>query len=191
MVRKGRMPKKAHTGESPSGQHGRGKPSEKQVVGDPEVRVHSTDSSKLEIRANSATGALVPLTAELILDVISRAGAIFFRWDAFAGLTLLHGATERILGYSREELMGDPDFWQRVIDPGFFSRFEELAADFFVLKSDAVRMAIPFIARSGGRVWVEARIVPDFDDEGRILGFVGLAFETAAAPPELKPGAQP
>ena len=73
--------------------------------------------------------------------------------------------------------MNDPEVAARVLDPEFLGQLEKMGADFFVVTGKAVRVTIPFIAKSGARVWMEARVVPEIGENGAILGFLGIAFE--------------
>lgn len=122
-----------------------------------------------------------PLAAEVILDVISKAGALFFRWDPFFGLTYLSPNVRMILGYDPDELIGDPALVARVVDPEFLPRLEQLAADFYIASTDAVRIEIPYIARSGARVPLDTRVVPEIGESGAIIGFVGIALNAVDA----------
>ena len=119
------------------------------------------------------------LTVPRILDLISRAGAILFQWDAYFGLTILSANARDLLGYTMEELMGDPDLARRVVDPEFLDHLDKMASGFFVLGDQAVRVEIPLITRSGQRVRMETRIIPEVDEAGRITGFLGLALNAA------------
>jgi PAS domain S-box-containing protein len=122
-----------------------------------------------------------PPSAERILEVLAKAGALFFRWDAFSGLTFLSGNTQELLGYSREELLGDSSLVRRVVDPEFIPLLERRGADFFVVRAQALRVEVPFVARGGRRVWIEARVVPELDEGGHIVGFLGIALNADEA----------
>jgi len=126
-------------------------------------------------------------SADAILGVLAKAGAIFFRWDSFRGLVFVSANVREILGYSPEELLEDQELMRRIVDPEFIPRLERVAADFFVASREAARVEIPFLARSGKRVVLEARFVPDIDKGGHITGFLGIAFEAGAAPSEPAP----
>jgi PAS domain-containing protein len=93
------------------------------------------------------------------------------------GLTFLSASPQGMLGYSREELVNDPDLALRVLDPDFLEEFDKMGADFFVASAEAVRVSMPFLSRSGARVWMEARFVPEIAANGAVTGFVGIAIE--------------
>lgn len=119
--------------------------------------------------------------AETVLDVLARAGIVFFRWDVSRGLTYINAEAPGLLGYTREELMGDPEVSQRIVDPEFLPQLEKSAPEAFVAHEGAFRYGkIPFRSKRGERVWFEARVVPDMSGDGRIHGFFGVAF----VPPE-------
>lgn len=130
-----------------------------------------------------------PPSAQAILDVLSQAGAIFFRWDPFAGLTFLSASRRGLLGYSREELLNDPNVGARLMDPSFLRDFDRMGASFYVVTGEAVRVTIPFIAHSGERVWMEARIVPEITESGAVSGFLGIALEVPRR--EAEPAGEP
>jgi len=139
--------------------------------------------------AVSARGVAVPRphggsppAAEAILGVLSKAGAIFFRWDSFRGLIFVSANVREILGYSPEELLEDQEVMRRIVDPEFIPQLERLAANFFVVSREAVRVEIPFLTRSGKRTLLEVRFVPDTDKGGHITGFLGIAFEATPVP---------
>jgi PAS domain S-box-containing protein len=113
------------------------------------------------------------------LGVISKAGAIFFHWDAYFGLTFLSANARDLLGYSLDELIGDPDLARRVVAPEFIDELEKMASDFFVVGDEAVRVEIPLITRTGERVRIQTRVVPEVDAAGRVMGFLGLALNAA------------
>jgi len=130
--------------------------------------------------AAAAPGLEPRPAAETILDALARAGFVFFRWDISRGLTYINAETQGLLGYTREELMGDLQVGQRIVDPSFLPALERVAPQAYEAREGPVRYEkIPFVAKSGERVWLEARVVPDLDEDGRILGFFGVAF----APP--------
>lgn len=140
--------------------------------------------------AETAEAVETSPSAEVILDVLSKAGAIFFRWDPAVGLTFLSASPKGLLGYTQAEVMNDPDLASRVLDPKFLPEFSRMGARFYVDTGEAVRVSMPFISRDGGRVWMETRVVLELGSNGAVKGFLGIAFEAPqqdrerAAPPE-------
>jgi len=120
-------------------------------------------------------------SAELILEVLTKAGAVFFRWDVFRGLTFLSANARDMLGYTQEDLLGDPELIGRLIDPEFLADVERLTPGLSIVSTEAVRVEVPLLSRAGARVWIDARIVPEIGEGGRIAGFVGIAFDASEA----------
>jgi len=129
--------------------------------------------------AGEATAPALELRppVETVLKVLAEADIVFFRWDVARGLTYIHAESRGLLGYTREELMGDLNVSQRIVDPAFLPQLEKSAPEAFVAREGAFRYGkIPFISKAGERVWFEARVVPDMSEDGRIRGFFGVAF---------------
>jgi len=84
-----------------------------------------------------------------------------------------------MLGYTQEDLLGDPELIGRLIDPEFLADVERLTPGLSIVLPEAVRVEVPLLSRSGARVWIDARIVPEIGDGGRIAGFVGIAFDAS------------
>jgi len=135
-------------------------------------------ANKLKITAKpSARGP--NLNADTILDVLTKSGTIFFRWDILHGVTFLTGNAGELLGYSQKEITEDPALARKLIDPEFLPRLDRISAGFYIVSPEAARLEIPFMAKGGGRVQVEARIVPEVGDGGRITGFLGIALNAS------------
>src|SRR2546428_99810 len=55
--------------------------------------------------------------AERVLEIVTRAGLIFFEWSPTAGLTYLSDSAREALGYGGADLQKDPDLSMRLIHP--------------------------------------------------------------------------
>jgi PAS domain S-box-containing protein len=119
----------------------------------------------------------VELTPEAMLGVVRKTGVVFFEWDLARGLTYLSESARGLLGYAHNELLADPTLAERVVQPAFRRQLTQFWARLQVEKPTSARIEIPFLSAGGQEVWLEARVVPQYDKEGRVRGLLGVALD--------------
>jgi two-component system, cell cycle sensor histidine kinase and response regulator CckA len=83
---------------------------------------------------------------------------------------------ETMLGYTAEEWLSSPDFWQKIIHPEDKERIAGVIAhDFATGKGSTTEFRL--IAKDGRIVWVESRRVVITDDEGKAIGVRGVTMD--------------
>lgn len=76
-------------------------------------------------------------------------------------------ACEKLYGYTVEEFMADPDLKERLIHPDFLALRDEFPKR--LLNGQTVRDQFQIIHKNGTVKWVENKIVPSFDDNGKLV----------------------
>src|SRR5690349_3118760 len=110
------------------------------------------------------------LAPEAVLDVVRKTGVVFFEWDLAQGLTYLSESARGLLGYSSEDFLADPALVERVVKPSFRRHLTQFWAELHASHPPFARIEIPFVSAKGEDVWLEARVVPQYDAGGRIKG---------------------
>lgn len=91
----------------------------------------------------------------------------FFRLGIDEGLTDVNPGFLDLLGYPRDEIIGDPDFYAKWLHPG---SLEEFLMVLEMLSNGAREFAAPvleFVKRDGESFWAEMMVVGIPSDEGR------------------------
>lgn len=90
-------------------------------------------------------------------------------------LSLINSQTEKLLGYQPEEFMNNPELWGSIIHPDDLPSVAE-QVELLIRNGEPVtveyRMKHKFTSEY---CWIEDRIIPEFDERGRVNGFFGAA----------------
>ena len=134
----------------------------------------------VKVELERETSEAPPVASDEILQVLARAGVLFFRFSTYDGLTFLTSNVKEVLGYTKEELVADPELAAKIVDPDFLPSLDRISPSFFVIRDEAIRLEVPLVAKDGRRVVIEARIVPDIAPYGAVTGFFGVAVEAGS-----------
>lgn len=87
-------------------------------------------------------------------------------------LVYINPATERIVGYTREEHYADPDLGERIIHPDDRPRFHDLIQSGRYLREV---YELRWIRKDGSVVWTETRNTPVYDPSGELVAVYGVS----------------
>ena len=98
---------------------------------------------------------------------------IIFRYDFIPamGLTYINPAVEAITGYTPEECYADPQIMLKVVHPDDAALMASMMQS---LSPPDEPMLMRWIGKDGVTRWMESRIVPVRDSEGRLLAAEGI-----------------
>lgn len=121
-----------------------------------------------------------PPAGHEVLDVVSRAGLIFFDWTQARGLTYLSDSARELLGYGPEDFRDTPGLTARIVHPDSRAALDAFTEELIENRPARAETEIRMLTRDGRDVWLEARVVPTYGPEGEIVGFGGVAFDATA-----------
>lgn len=134
-------------------------------------------------RGKRATGLAADQESRKALEryeqTLERSRSAIWEIDARGCFTYVSRSLERLLGYSRKELLG-----KKHIDsfyPAAMERelAEELASSWIEREAPFFNAECPLTHKSGRIVWVASHGFPFFDKRGRLLGYRGTDIEIA------------
>jgi PAS domain S-box-containing protein len=131
----------------------------------------------------SKLGSELELNQRRIEDIVAHVpGVVWEAWGepntADQRVDFVSAHVERMLGYSKEELMS-PDFWRSIIHPDDRERAAaEAAAIFASCQGGTSRFR--FLRKDGREIWVEAQSIVVCDESGPI-GMCGVTIDITPA----------
>lgn len=82
---------------------------------------------------------------------------------------------ESIIGYAPEEFMHDPGLWASLIHPDDRQAVEQATRQIYASRSSGTREYRVRHRKTGEYRWIEDRVVPQLDDQGNLIGIIGVA----------------
>jgi PAS domain S-box-containing protein len=96
--------------------------------------------------------------------------------DPFGGtVRLVGGRVESIIGYQPQEFLRDPGLWFRILHPDDVPGAIEATEKILAGKEASAREYRIRHKKTGRYRWVEDKVVPRFDDQGKVVGIFGVA----------------
>jgi PAS domain S-box-containing protein len=105
------------------------------------------------------------LLAERALDLIYR-----YEISPALGFEYVSPSVERLLGYTPEELVEDPELVFRIVTPEHLAHMDRVGPDGW-----AEPQEVQVRRKDGSTVWIEERLTPIFDDDGALIAVEGIA----------------
>jgi PAS domain S-box-containing protein len=131
----------------------------------------------------SILGSELELNQRRIEDIVAHVpGVVWEAWGepnaADQRVDFVSAHVERMLGYSKEELMS-PDFWRSIIHPDDRERAAAEAAAIFASRQGGTSR-FRFLRKDGREIWVEAQSIVVCDENGPI-GMRGVTIDITPA----------
>lgn len=141
----------------------------------------------------AVAAARVQLTQDALMDVVRKTGVVFFEWDLARGLTYISDSARTVLGLSSEAVAADPAIGDRLLQPAFRKQLTPIWAAIGRDKKAFDRVEILLESAAGAPICLEARVLPQFTDDGRVRALLGLGLDAtplAQARAEVHDGAR-
>lgn len=109
-------------------------------------------------------------------SLIENVDAMIFRMSPDYRSIAIVGNTERISGYTAEELISDPNLW-----PG--GLYKEDAGKMYAQLAESAATATPFsteyriVTRSGDLRWMRSQVTPQYDENGKLISYDGIIVD--------------
>jgi PAS domain S-box-containing protein len=112
-----------------------------------------------------------------INEIIYR---ISFKDDPLRGrVAFLSGPTEKIVGFHSEEFLDDPELWVSLIHPDDTPALFKTTKEMLETRQPAVREFRIRHKREPEYVWFEDKVFPQFDENGEVIGYFGVARDVS------------
>jgi len=144
------------------------------LLGDANAQIRALNSS-LEFKVQQRTGQLRQQTRYLRVLIDTMPWQVWFK-DTDSRYLAANLATARELGCDADDMPGKSDFDVRPADVARAAR----ADDMLVMHSRCQQTVEEVRGGAGGMRWVEVFKAPVLDDDGSVLGTVGLARDISA-----------
>ncbi len=92
-----------------------------------------------------------------------------------AKVEFVSGQVESIVGYPAEEFLREPHLWLSIIYEDDLPEIAESSRRLVADRSGGTRVYRVLHGRTGEHIWLEDKVVPGFDERGRITGYFGVA----------------
>ena len=129
--------------------------------------------------ADLAADAETRKALERYEQTLEKSGSAIWEVDARGIFTYVSRSLERLLGYTRKELVGKKhidSFYPQSMEPKLA---EELDSSWLKREAPFFNAECPLTHKSGRIVWVASHGFPFFDRRGRLLGYRGTDIEIA------------
>ncbi len=92
-----------------------------------------------------------------------------------AKVEFVSGQVESIVGYPADEFLRDPRLWRSIIHQEDLPAIAESTRRLVAERAGGTRVYRIVHGRTGEHIWLEDKVVPGFDERGRITGYFGVA----------------
>jgi PAS domain S-box-containing protein len=96
---------------------------------------------------------------------------LIFRFEHGNGFSYISPASGKMLGYTPEEMYADPTLLTRIVHPDDLHKLAQVGEGRVSTETSTIRWR----HRDGHMAWTEQRLVPVFDEAGRLVATEGIA----------------
>jgi PAS domain S-box-containing protein len=117
---------------------------------------------------------------EVYRDIIQNVDEIIYNVDISdrmmeGRLSFVSSKIKTILGFDPEEFLIDPQLWSKLIHPDDKETVSQVTQSLVRERKPQVRSYRLGKKDSDEYIWLEDRVLPKFDDDGKVIGFFGAA----------------
>ena len=104
-----------------------------------------------------------------------NADEVIFRVEAEGGHVIYaNPAAERLLGYSKDELLTDPNLGFKIIHPDYAEKQKKIIEEINAKKNPIKNVVLGWICKDGREIIFEYTIIPVLDEVGKIIYFESI-----------------
>jgi PAS domain S-box-containing protein len=113
-------------------------------------------------------------TQTFLEHLVDTSPTVIFRQDPVS-LHVLYVSpnVERVLGYTPQEILSEPDFWMSRVHPDDSRRVRDLDAHAFAARSPQMELEYRFQHKDGGYRWLDSFVRIEYDASGQPVEFLG------------------
>jgi PAS domain S-box-containing protein len=113
-----------------------------------------------------------------VMEILNNVPAIVFEHSMVddAGCRFVNQFVEKMLGFTPEEWMADPEFWRSRVHPEDREKLPELVSTQFTPETN-FSTVYRWVTKDGRVVWGETYVTPATDGNGNITGIRGVTVD--------------